>query len=89
VLGPEVILYDEPTAGLDPANTKNIQQLILRSKQKGVTSILVTHDMPTAMAVCDRISLLRKGKIVASGTVKELQKTSDGPLVEFLRGDEL
>ncbi len=89
ILGPEVILYDEPTAGLDPANTKNIQSLILRSKKKGVTSILVTHDMPTALAVCDRISLLRKGHIVASGTVKELQKASDGPLVEFVRGDEL
>jgi phospholipid/cholesterol/gamma-HCH transport system ATP-binding protein len=89
VMHPEVILYDEPTAGLDPANTKNIQSLILRSKQRGVTSILVTHDMPTAMAVCDRISLLRKGQIAASGTVKDLQKANDGPLIEFLRGDEL
>jgi phospholipid/cholesterol/gamma-HCH transport system ATP-binding protein len=89
ILHPEVILYDEPTAGLDPANTKNIQSLILRSKQRGVTSILVTHDMPTALAVCDRICLLRKGHIVASGTVAELEKASEGPLFEFVRGDEL
>lgn len=89
VMNPEVILYDEPTAGLDPANTRNIQALILRSKKKGVTSILVTHDMPTAMAVCDRICLLRKGRIVASGTVEELQVANEGPLVEFVRGEEI
>lgn len=93
ILGPEVILYDEPTAGLDPANTKNIQSLILRSKKKGVTSILVTHDMPTALEVCDRICLLRKGRIVESGTVgelvQELDRNESSPLVEFVRGEEL
>lgn len=89
ILHPEVILYDEPTAGLDPSNTINIQTLILKSKRKGVTSILVTHDMPTAMAVCDRICLLRKGRIVASGTVEELKQATSGPLVEFVRGEEL
>ncbi|RYZ85431.1 MAG: ATP-binding cassette domain-containing protein, partial [Proteobacteria bacterium] len=55
MMNPEVILYDEPTAGLDPYNTKKIQELILRLKSRGVTSILVTHDMPTARAVCDKM----------------------------------
>lgn len=89
ILNPEVILYDEPTAGLDPANTRNIQSLILRLKERGVTSILVTHDMPTAFAVCDRLSLLRQGRIVANGTVKELKDAKAGPLVDFVRGVEI
>lgn len=57
IMEPEVVLYDEPTAGLDPYNTKRIQEMILRLKKMGVTSILVTHDMPSAFAVCDRIAL--------------------------------
>ncbi len=88
ILEPEVILYDEPTAGLDPSNTKNIQSLILRSKKKGVTSILVTHDMPTAFAVCDRICLLKKGKIVATGTIKELENVKEGPIADYVHGEE-
>jgi phospholipid/cholesterol/gamma-HCH transport system ATP-binding protein len=88
ILEPEVILYDEPTAGLDPSNTKNIQSLILRSKKHGVTSILVTHDMPTAFAVCDRICLLKKGKIIASGTIKELENKDTGPIAEYVHGEE-
>ncbi len=88
IISPDVILYDEPTAGLDPANTKMIQQLILKLKKKGVTGILVTHDMPTAMAVCDRIVLLRGGKIVAERTVEELENEEMvGPIAEFISGD--
>lgn len=63
MLHPKAILYDEPTAGLDPFNTKRIQDLILSMKKKNVTSILVTHDMPTAFAVCDRMVILRNGEI--------------------------
>jgi phospholipid/cholesterol/gamma-HCH transport system ATP-binding protein len=64
MMNPSFVLYDEPTAGLDPFNTKRIQELILEMKKKGVTSILVTHDMPTAFRVCDRMVILQKGKIV-------------------------
>lgn len=88
ILGPEVVLYDEPTAGLDPSNTKNIQSLILRLKKQGVTSILVTHDMPTAFAVCDRICLLKKGHIVESGRIEELQLNQSGPIAEYVNGEE-
>jgi phospholipid/cholesterol/gamma-HCH transport system ATP-binding protein len=65
ILEPSVVLYDEPTAGLDPYNTKRIQEMILKLKAKRVTSVLVTHDMPTAFAVCDRLALLLDGKIYA------------------------
>lgn len=84
ILEPEVILYDEPTAGLDPYNTKNIQDIILDLKSKGTAGILVTHDMPTALATCDRISLLLGGKIAASGRVPEIQEHPS--VQEFMKG---
>lgn len=87
ILGPEVILYDEPTAGLDPFNTKNIQDIINDLKRKGIGGILVTHDMPTALATCERISLLVKGSIVVSGTVSELQ--NHALVKSFITGEEV
>ena len=73
MLEPEIILYDEPTAGLDPFNTKIIQDMILEFKKSGVTSILVTHDMPTAFRVCDRLAMLMSGRIAAVGPTNELR----------------
>jgi phospholipid/cholesterol/gamma-HCH transport system ATP-binding protein len=86
ILGPKVVLYDEPTAGLDPFNTILIQELIIKLKNRGVTSVLVTHDMPSAFAVCDRIILLAGGVIAATGTTEELKKLKDGPLQKFISG---
>ncbi|MGE3972970.1 MAG: ABC transporter ATP-binding protein [Bdellovibrionales bacterium] len=88
IIKPKVVLYDEPTAGLDPYNTKRIQDMILRLKAKGVTSILVTHDMPSAFAVCDRIAMLKHGRIAASGTREELDKNESGLIHEFIQGEE-
>jgi phospholipid/cholesterol/gamma-HCH transport system ATP-binding protein len=76
ILGPEVILYDEPTAGLDPFNTKNVQDIINDLKAQGTAGILVTHDMPTAMATSERMSLLLDGKIAVSGSIKEIENHS-------------
>lgn len=87
ILGPEVILYDEPTAGLDPYNTKKIQDMILRLKATGVTSILVTHDMPVAFAVCDRIAMLMEGRIKAIGTIQEIEKQESNLIAQFAQGD--
>ena len=87
ILGPEVILYDEPTAGLDPYNTRNIQDLILRLKKTGVTSILVTHDMPVAFAVCDRIAILKNGRIQAIGTIEEVEKQEANLIAKFAQGE--
>ena len=88
ILDPDVILYDEPTAGLDPFNTKKIQEKILQLKQKGVTSVLVTHDMPTAFAVCDRMSLVLDGKIIMEGTTQELLNNASGVMHSFINGEE-
>lgn len=89
IIGPKIILYDEPTAGLDPYNTRKIQEMILRLKARGVTSILVTHDMPSAFAVCDRISMLMNGKIVAQGTREELDSSAGGIIHRFIHGEEV
>lgn len=87
-LNPEIIYYDEPTAGLDPIMAGNISELILQTKRKlGVTSLLVTHDMASAFLAADRILLLDKGQFVFQGTVQET-KESTNPLVQkFIRGE--
>lgn len=87
MMGPQVVLYDEPTAGLDPYNTKMIQGSILQLKSQGVTSILVTHDMPTALAVCDKMIFLMGGKVAARGTMEELERDSNGLIGQFINGE--
>jgi phospholipid/cholesterol/gamma-HCH transport system ATP-binding protein len=86
MLEPEILLYDEPTAGLDPYNTKKIQELILRLKNKGVTSILVTHDMPTAIAVCDKFAFLKDKKISEQGTIQQLTENKNSLIHQFIEG---
>ncbi len=90
MLEPEIILYDEPTAGLDPYNTIKIQELIVRLKEKGVTSILVTHDIPTALNVCDKIAFLKDRIIAEQGTIQQLQQQinnkTEGLINQFMQG---
>lgn len=87
MMHPEVVLYDEPTAGLDPYNTKRIQESILTLKAKGVTSILVTHDMPTVYAVCDKVALLQHGRISEQYTIEKLKMEPPGAMSEFINGE--
>jgi len=88
IIRPRIVLYDEPTAGLDPYNTLKIREMVLRLKQKGVTSVFVTHDMPTAFAVCDRFCLLMEGIVKATGTVKDFSADQNGLLNRFVNGLE-
>lgn len=74
--GAKVLLYDEPTAGLDPINTCTINRLILRLKSKGVTQVVVTHDLETAYRVADRIVMIHKGRIMFDGTPEGLQQST-------------
>tara|TARA_R110002049_G_scaffold164429_5_gene330458 strand:+ start:307 stop:1062 length:756 start_codon:yes stop_codon:yes gene_type:complete len=83
VLDPEIILYDEPTAGLDPANIENVVSLMLKLKERGQSSILVTHDIPSAIRFCDRILILLNGKIYFNGTVKEFTESDDPNILKF------
>ncbi|QDK47207.1 ABC transporter ATP-binding protein [Bdellovibrio sp. ZAP7] len=81
-LDPKILLFDEPTTGLDPVTTTAVNQLILDlSRSLKTTSIVVSHDMNCALSVADRIIVLDKGQIVAMGTPAELKK-SEVPLVQ-------
>lgn len=87
IIGPKVILYDEPTAGLDPYNTLKIRETVLRLKKTGVTSVFVTHDMPTAIAVCDRFVMLGEGRVLDERAVKDLREDNEKPLEKFILGE--
>ena len=87
ILEPEVILYDEPTAGLDPFNILKIRKMILQLKKFGITSILVTHDIPTVFAVCDRIAMLHGGKIGDIGTKEEFKNKENSMIKQFTEGE--
>ena len=78
ILKPEIILYDEPTTGLDTITSREISELILDIKQKRkTTSIIITHDMACAKLTADRIMVLKEGVIHAEGTYEELEKSND------------
>jgi phospholipid/cholesterol/gamma-HCH transport system ATP-binding protein len=82
---PEVILYDEPTTGLDPLNAKTITELIMRLKAKrNVTSVVVTHILRDAFAVGDSLALMNEGRIVFDGSPDELLASTDSFVVNFL-----
>jgi phospholipid/cholesterol/gamma-HCH transport system ATP-binding protein len=87
-LEPEVILYDEPTTGLDPIRSDVINELIVKlQKELKVTSIVVTHDMQSAFKVGDRIVMLHEGHIIFDGTPKEIQQTKDSVVKRFVQGE--
>jgi phospholipid/cholesterol/gamma-HCH transport system ATP-binding protein len=81
ILNPEILLYDEPTAGLDPANTLNVVSLMHKLKEQGLASIFVTHDIPSAVSLCDRIVVLHEGKIIFNDTPRKFME-SDDPIVK-------
>jgi phospholipid/cholesterol/gamma-HCH transport system ATP-binding protein len=81
MLQPKVVLFDEPTAGLDPVNTGRLLKTILAFKKRGMTGVFVTHDIPAAFEICDRVAILNNGKIDRLMTVAEM-KQSDDPLVK-------
>ena len=84
---PEVILYDEPTTGLDPVNVRRINGLILRLQQQlGVTSIVVTHDMDTVFTVTDRLALVHEKGIAFTGTPEQARSSDFRYLREFVQG---
>jgi phospholipid/cholesterol/gamma-HCH transport system ATP-binding protein len=84
---PEVILYDEPTTGLDPVNVRRINGLILSLQEKlGVTSIVVTHDMDTVFTVTDRLAMVYDKKIAFEGTPEEARESDFRYLREFVQG---
>ena len=85
---PEIIFFDEPTTGLDPIMAGVINQLIREIVvEMGATAITITHDMASVRAIADKVVMIHNGSIQWSGTVKEMEKSSDPYLNQFLRGD--
>jgi len=82
---PEIVLYDEPTTGLDPIIADNINDLIMRLQQRlNITSVVVTHDMRSAFMIADRMAMLSEGVIRFVGTSKEIEESEDPEVREFL-----
>ncbi len=87
VTKPEIIFFDEPTTGLDPIMADVINDLIIESaKDLGATTLTITHDMVSARKIADKIAMLYQGKIVWYGSVKELDKTSNPYVKQFING---
>jgi phospholipid/cholesterol/gamma-HCH transport system ATP-binding protein len=87
-LDPEVILYDEPTTGLDPIRADTINELILKLKgDLGVTSVAVTHDMKSAYKIADRIVMLHHSKIIADGNADYIRNHPDPIVQQFIKGE--
>lgn len=85
---PEVVLYDEPTTGLDPVNTRRIGDLILSLRDRlKCTSLVVTHDMMTVEQVADRVAFVLDHKIAAAGTLEKLRSGPDNRVRGFIEGD--
>jgi len=86
-LNPEIMLYDEPTTGLDPITSDLINRLIRKLQERlKITSIAVTHDMRSAYHIADRIAMLHEGRIHAIGTPAEIQATTDPAVRQFIEG---
>lgn len=86
-LDPEVILYDEPTTGLDPVRADVINEVILKlQRELNVTSVVVTHDMASAFKVADRIVMLYEGRFIFDGTAEEVQRCTDPRVRTFVEG---
>lgn len=86
ILKPEIILYDEPTTGLDPITGKEIINLMIEIKEKyNTSSLIISHDMTCVKMASDRVVVLVDGKCYASGTFGELQKNTDNRVAEFFQ----
>jgi phospholipid/cholesterol/gamma-HCH transport system ATP-binding protein len=86
-LDPKILFYDEPSAGLDPVTSHEIDILISDLNRKlGVTSVVVTHEMDSAFRIADRMVLLDRGKFIVSGTPKEMEESTDPLVRQFVHG---
>jgi phospholipid/cholesterol/gamma-HCH transport system ATP-binding protein len=85
VANPKVVLYDEPTTGLDPITTDSVDSMIRQAKdRRGVTSMVISHDIASAFRVADRLAVLYDGRIAAQGTPEEVRRSDDAYVRRFL-----
>lgn len=87
---PEILLYDEPSSGLDPVTSARIDDLIVQmQKVLGVTSVVVTHDMKSAFYIADKIAMIYQGEIIAMGTPEEIKNFPDDRVQEFINVNKI
>ncbi len=85
VLETEILIYDEPTTGLDPMTVKTVDELIAETEEKfGVTSLVISHDMASVFRIADRLTFLHFGTVIASGSPAELLENATGPFMEYV-----
>jgi len=86
-LSPQIVLYDEPTSGLDPVRATTIDDLIVQLRDRfGVTSVVVSHDVQSAMRISNKIAMLYNGTVIASGTPEEIQSDANPVVKQFIGG---
>lgn len=87
---PQIILYDEPTSGLDPISSRKIDNLIeTLSKKIKATSVIVTHDLASAYAICNQIIMLHEGQVIFNGTVEEFKNSTQPIIQDFIKAQFL
>ncbi len=85
IMSPKIVLYDEPTSGLDPVTSRRIDDLIVNMREQlGITSVVVTHDLHSALAIGSRIMMLHQGRIVENATPEEFIRSKDSTVQSFL-----
>jgi len=86
-LSPEILLYDEPTSGLDPVIASMVDELIMQMRDTlGVTSIVVSHSLPSIFRISDKIAMIHDGRVLAAGTPQEIQACQDPIVRQFIEG---
>ena len=86
-LDPDILLVDEPSAGLDPITGDEIDELLVDLKKRGTTLVMVTHNIPSARHVADELAVLHEGRIIAQGTAKELERSDEALVRTFMRSE--
>jgi phospholipid/cholesterol/gamma-HCH transport system ATP-binding protein len=87
-LDPDILLYDEPTAGLDPVNVEMVLDVMRVAKTRGSAGIFVTHDIPAASKICDRFIIIKEGHVAFEGTWQDMEVSTDPFIQSFLTGSE-
>jgi len=88
VLEPEILLFDEPTTGLDPVMAEVVDDLIVNTKKNSdVTSIVISHDIPATLRIANKVAMIYEGRIIIFGTPEEIQASNDPVVKQFLKGE--